>query len=100
MAKPYINPIGFIDRTTDNRTIFLLNNPKDSLELKLDTPVTVWRYSPEQLALTKIRGAHKRRRIRDGHLQNSRIRHRSPVAGGRGGPPRENPCLSGPGRHF
>ena len=56
MAKPYINPIGFIDRTTDNRTIFLLNNPKDSLELKLDTPVTVWRYSPDQLALTKIRG--------------------------------------------
>ena len=43
MAKPYINPIGFIDRTTDNRTIFLLNNPEDSRGLKLDAPVTVWR---------------------------------------------------------
>ena len=47
MARPYIIPIGLIDRTTDNRTIFLLNNPEDSLGLKLDTPVTVWRYSPE-----------------------------------------------------
>ena len=56
MAKPYIIPIGFIDRTTDNRTIFLLNYPEDSLGLKLDTPVTVWRYSPEQLALAKVRG--------------------------------------------
>ena len=56
MAKPYINPIGFIDRTTDNRTIFLLNNPEDSRGLKLDAPVTVWRYSPDQLALAKIRG--------------------------------------------
>ena len=56
MAKPYINPIGFIDRTTDNKTIFLLNNPEDSRGLKLDTPVTVWRYSPDQLALAKIRG--------------------------------------------
>ena len=56
MAKPYIIPIGFIDRTTDNRTIFLLNNPEDSLGLKLDTPVTVWRHSPEQLALAKVRG--------------------------------------------
>ena len=56
MAKPYINPIGFIDRTTDNRTIFLLNNPEDSRGLKLDAPVTVWRYSPDQLALAKVRG--------------------------------------------
>ena len=56
MAKPYIIPIGFMDRATDNRTVFLLNNPEDSLGLKLDTPVTVWRYSPEQLALAKVRG--------------------------------------------
>ena len=38
MSKPYINPIGFIDRTTDNRTIFLLNNPEDSLGTEAGYP--------------------------------------------------------------
>ena len=80
MAKPYINPIGFIDRTTDNRTIFLLNNPEDSLELKLDAPVTVWRYSPDQLALAKIRGVLSAVGYVTATLQNSRIPDRSPVA--------------------
>ena len=56
MTTPYIMPLGFIDRTTGEGTIFLLTNPEDSLELKLGAPVTVWRYSPEQLALAKIRG--------------------------------------------
>ena len=56
MATPYIMPLGFIDRTTDDGTIFLLADPQDSLRLNLDTPVTVWRYSSEQLALAKIRG--------------------------------------------
>ena len=56
MARPYIMPLGFIDRTTDNGTVFVLNNPGDSAELKPGTPVTVWRYSPDQLALAKIRG--------------------------------------------
>ena len=56
MTTPYIIPLGFIDRTTEEGTTFLLTNPEDSLGLKLGTPVTVWRYSPEQLALTKIRG--------------------------------------------
>ena len=56
MATPYIMPLGFIDRSTDKGTIFLLANPEDSLGLKLDTPVTVWRYSQEHLALAKLRG--------------------------------------------
>ena len=56
MTTPYIMPLGFIDRTTGEGTIFLLTNPEDSLGLKLGAPVTVWRYSPEQLALAKIRG--------------------------------------------
>ena len=56
MATPYIMPLGFIDRTTDDGTIFLLTNPEDSLGLKLGTPVTVWRYSQEHLALAKLRG--------------------------------------------
>ena len=56
MARPYIMPLGFIDRTTDNGAVFVLNDPGDSAELKPGTPVTVWRYSPDQLALAKIRG--------------------------------------------
>ena len=56
MARPYVMPIGFIDRTTSEGTVFLLNTPEDSLELHQGTSITVWRYSPEQLALAKIRG--------------------------------------------
>lgn len=56
MARPYIMPLGFIDRTTDNGAVFLLNNPKETAELKPGTPVTVWRYSPDRLALAKLRG--------------------------------------------
>ena len=56
MARPYIMPLGFIDRTTDNGAVFVLNNPGDSAELKPGTPVAVWRYSSGRLALAKIRG--------------------------------------------
>ena len=34
-----------------------LTNPEDSLDPRLGTPVTVWRYSPELLAMAKLRGA-------------------------------------------
>ena len=54
MVQPYIMPLGFIDRTTEDGAIIMLTNPQDSL--RTDTPVTVWRYSPEQLALAKMRG--------------------------------------------
>ena len=56
MATPYIMPLGFIDRTTDDAIIFLLTNPEDSLGIRLGTPITVWRYSQEHLALAKLRG--------------------------------------------
>ena len=56
MTEPYIMPLGFIDRSTGEGTIFQLTNAEDSKELKPGTPVTVWRYLPEYLALAKLRG--------------------------------------------
>ena len=56
MATPYIMPLGFIDRLTEDGATFTLSNPEDSLSLLPNTPVTIWRYSPEQLVLAKIRG--------------------------------------------
>ena len=56
MAQPYINPLGFIDRPTQDGAVILLTNPEESLSLRPDTPITVWRYSPEHLALGKLRG--------------------------------------------
>ena len=56
MARPYIAPFGFIERLTEDGAIFTLSNPEDSLSLRSNTPVTVWRYFPEQLALAKMRG--------------------------------------------
>ena len=47
MATPYIMPLGFIDRTTDDGAVMLLTNPEDSLGLRLGTPITVWRYSQD-----------------------------------------------------
>ena len=56
MPTAYIMPLGFIDRTTENGATFILTNPEDALSLKTDTPITVWRYSPEQLAIGRVRG--------------------------------------------
>ena len=56
MATPYIAPLGFIERLTEDGATFTLANPKGSVGLQHGTSVTVWRYSPEQLALAKIRG--------------------------------------------
>ena len=56
MAQPYINPLGFIDRPTQDGAVILLTNPEESLSLRPGTPITVWRYSPEHLALGKLRG--------------------------------------------
>ena len=56
MATPYIMPLGFIDRSTETGATFILTNPEDSLSLSTGTHVTVWRYSPEQLAIAKLRG--------------------------------------------
>ena len=57
MATPYIMPMGFIDRPTQEGAVITLTNPEDSLGLQLGTPITVWRYSPELLALGRIRGS-------------------------------------------
>ena len=56
MTNPYISPIGFIKQITDDGAAFTLSNAEDSANLSPGTPVTVWRYSPEHLALAKIRG--------------------------------------------
>ena len=56
MATPYIMPLGFIDRPTEDGAIIMLTNPEESTSLKLATPVTLWRYNPARLAVAKIRG--------------------------------------------
>ena len=56
MAVPYIMPLGFIDQPTETGATFILTNPEDSLGLRPGTPVTVWRYSPELLAVAKLQG--------------------------------------------
>ena len=56
MARAYVVPIGYIERQTGEGATFILNNAEDSKTLRTNTPVTVWRYSPEHLALAKIRG--------------------------------------------
>ena len=57
MAQPYIMPLGFIDRPTQEGAVITLTNPEDSLGLRLGTPITVWRYSPELLAVGRLRGS-------------------------------------------
>ena len=56
MPTRYIVPLGFIDEITKDGSTFTLTNPEESQTLRIDAPVTVWRYSPEQLAMAKIRG--------------------------------------------
>ena len=56
MARAYVVPIGYIERQTGEGATFILNNAEDSKALRTNTPATVWRYSPEHLALAKIRG--------------------------------------------
>ena len=56
MATPYIMPLGFIDRTTDDGAIIMLTNPSDSLALKLDTLITLRRSAPDGQSQAKIHG--------------------------------------------
>ena len=56
MTTPYILPLGFVYRKTEAGTVILLTNPGEPNNLRADTPVTVWTYSPEHLALGKVRG--------------------------------------------
>ena len=56
MAKRHIMPLGFIDRITQDGATFTLTRPGNRDDVRLQTPVTVWRYSPEHLAIAKVRG--------------------------------------------
>ena len=56
MSIYYIMPMGFIDRITENGAAFTLTKPGDYANVRPQTPVTVWRYSPEHLAIAKVRG--------------------------------------------
>ena len=56
MATPHIMPLGFIDRPNVNGATFILTNAGESADLRAGTPVTVWRYSPERLAIARVRG--------------------------------------------
>ena len=56
MAIPHILPLGFIHRTTQDGAIIMLTNSQDSLTLRTDAPVTLWRYSQGLLAMAKARG--------------------------------------------
>ena len=57
MATAYFIPLGFIDRLEGDSAIFTLTNPKDVESLVPGTPVTVWNYSPQHLAVARTRGA-------------------------------------------
>ena len=56
MTAPFIMPIGFIDRTTDDGAIMMLTNPSDSHDLKLETPVTILRSTPDGQSEARARG--------------------------------------------
>ena len=56
MATPYIMPLGFIDRITEDGAIFQLTYPEDSKSIAVGTPVTVRRYSQKSLTSGKLRG--------------------------------------------
>ena len=56
MPTQYIMPLGFIDQSTETGGTFILANQDDALSLRTDTHITVWRFSPEHLALAKLRG--------------------------------------------
>ena len=56
MTTQYIMPLGFVDQSTETGGTFILANPEDSLSLRTDTHITVWRYAPDRLAVAKLRG--------------------------------------------
>ncbi len=56
MIRPFIMPLGFIDKITDDGAIFTLTKPGHPDGVGQGAPVTVWTYSPECLAIARIRG--------------------------------------------
>ena len=60
MAIPHIMPLGFIHRRTEAGAIIMLADPEGSRNLKTETPITLWEYSPGRLAAAKVRGTVSR----------------------------------------
>ena len=60
MAIPHIMPLGFIHRRTESGGIIMLADPEDSRNIKMETPITLWQYSPGRLAAAKVRGTVSR----------------------------------------
>ena len=56
MARRYLDPLGFIEEITEKGGTFVLSDPEESKQLKTGSPVTVWRYLQDHLALGKTRG--------------------------------------------
>ena len=56
MARRYLDPLGFIEETTEKGGTFVLSDPEESKQLKTGSPVTVWRYLQDHLALGKTHG--------------------------------------------
>ena len=56
MPVQVILPIGFIKELTNEGAAFKITDPEDEHLLRKDTPVTVWGYRSEQLAVAKVRG--------------------------------------------
>ena len=56
MARRYLDPLGFIEEITEKGGTFVLSDPEESKQLKSGSPVTVWRYLQDHLALGRTRG--------------------------------------------
>ena len=75
-----------------------LTNPEDSLDPRPGTPVTVWRYSPELLAMAKLRGAVSTVGPHHRNLHDHRDPDGSPVGQGPAHHQAGGPGLPGPRR--
>ncbi len=56
MATPYIMPLGFVHRRTEDGATIILTNPEESRSLERGTPVTLWCYSQGRGAIAKAYG--------------------------------------------
>ena len=56
MEQTIVMPIGIIEGPSPAGAVFRLTPQGQRAGLRTDTPVTVWRYHPEQLAMAKYAG--------------------------------------------
>ena len=78
MTRPYLNPLGFIDKLTGTGATIILTNPKDSKNLEPATPVTIWKYSRAHLAPHRIQGEITRVGYTTAVLETTDPRNRPP----------------------